>query len=88
MADRAIAELTRLVGTAIQGINDLRDQIGQLDQKIDGVQGELTEFRQEVNQKLDKIEQKINHLAADVLDVRAENSQLERRITEVERKPS
>jgi prefoldin subunit 5 len=80
MSERDIAELTRLLGTAIQNIGEMRREMNQrfekVDQRFDNMQEEMNQRFDKVDNRLEKIEYQMKIMASDIIQLRAEDARL------------
>lgn len=98
MSERDIAELTRLLGTAIQnigemrqeinkGLSDVREELNQrfdeVNQRIDGVQEDMNQRFDKVDARLEKIEYQMKIMASDIIQLRAEDARLYDKIEKI-----
>lgn len=104
MSERDIPEIMRLLGTAIKAISEVKTDIAEFKTEskanmaevkagISNVKSDIAEFKIEVNQRFDKVEEKLIKITTqnkimnhDILELRVENERIEKRVDEVERK--
>ena len=80
MSERDIAELTRLSGTAIQNIGEMRREMNQRFEDVDKRFDEMNQRFDKVDERLEKIEYQMKVMASDIIQLRAEDARLHDKI--------